>query len=182
MPSLIEKSPCDDLLPVLDGGLKLSEAREARITSVTPFAGKDRGVATALKSLGLGWPKPGQAVTGQAGACLWTGRGQAFLVGPVPEGLDGIAALTDQSDAWARMELTGPHVAEVLARLVPLDLRAAVFPVGTVARSGLNHMMMILHRTGDDCFEIMVFRSMAATAVEEIRHAMAARAARTSVL
>ena len=181
MPSLIEKTACDDLLPVMEGGLTLSEADPAPITSVAPFAGQERAAGSALKALGLGWPKPGQAVTGQGGTCLWSGQGQALLIGPEPEGLVGIAALTDQSDAWARLELSGPHAADVLARLVPLDLRERAFPVGAVARSGLNHMMMVLHRTGSESFEVLVFRSMAATAVHELRHAMVAHAARTSV-
>lgn len=180
MPSLIEKSPCDGLLPVYTGGLKLTEVAPARITSVAPLNGKERAVASALKALGLGWPAPGTSVVRGDAACLWSGRGQAFLIGAAPDGLDGIAALTDQSDGWARMRLEGPGAESVLARFVPLDLRAAVFPVGSVARSGLNHMMMVLSRTGDECFDIMVFRSMATTAVHELHQAMAALAARAA--
>ncbi|MBC7142162.1 MAG: sarcosine oxidase subunit gamma, partial [Rhodobacteraceae bacterium] len=103
MPSLIEKTACNGLLPVVAGGVSLSELPPARITSVAPLAGKDRAVATALKALGLGWPAPGRSVTKGAAGCLWTGRGQAFLIGADPDGLSAIAALTDQSDGWARM-------------------------------------------------------------------------------
>ncbi len=180
MPSLFEKTPCEGLLPLAIGGMTLTEIAAERITSVAPFAGKDRAVGAALKALGLGWPKPGQSVAGKGGRILWTGRGQAFLIGADPEGLAGIAALTDQSDGWARIELSGADVEAVLARLVPLDLGAAAFPKGSVARSSLGHMMMVLHRSEDRAFEIMVFRSMAATAVHELHAAMTALAARAA--
>lgn len=178
MPSLIETTPCEGLLPVSAGGVTLTEAGPARITSVAPLRGKARAVATALRKLGLGWPEPGRSVRSDGAACLWTGRDQAFLIGASPDGLDGIAALTDQSDGWARMRLEGAGAEAVLARLVPLDLRAAVFPEGAVARSGLNHMMAVLTREGPDAFGIMVFRSMAGSAVHEIAVAMKAVAAR----
>ena len=178
MPSLIETSACDGLLPVQAGGVMLDEAAPARITSVAPFGGREKAVAAALRQLGLGWPDPGRSVRVGGAACLWTGRGQAFLVGTAPDGLEGIAALTDQTDGWARLRLRGPGAVAVLARLVPLDLGAAAFPEGAVARTGLNHMMAVLTREGPDAFGIMVFRSMAGSAVHEIAVAMRAVAAR----
>lgn len=181
MSSLIAISACDGLLPVIAGDVTLSAPEPARITSVAPFEGKDRAVGTALKALGLDWPAPGQAIIRDGISCLWAGRGQAFVIGADPAGLDRIAALTDQSDGWARMRLEGRGAEAVLTRLVPLDLGARAFPVGSVARSGLNHMMMVLHRSGPATFEIMVFRSMAATAAHEIGTAMAALAARAGL-
>ena len=180
MPSLIETTPCEGLLPVTAGGVTLSEAAPARITSVAPFKGKERAVAAALKKLGLGWPGPGQSFRAGGSDCLWTGRDQAFLIGAAPEGLSGVAALTDQSDGWARMRLEGAEAEAVLARLVALDLGAAAFPEGATARTGLNHMMMVLTRHGPEAFGIMVFRSMAGSAVNEIAVAMKALAARAS--
>ncbi len=180
MPSLIETTPCEGLLPVDTGGVALSEAAPARITSVAPFKGKEKAVAAALKKLGLGWPGPGQSFRAGEAACLWTGRDQAFLIGAAPEGLSGIAALTDQSDGWARMRLEGAEAEAVLARLVALALGAAAFPEGATARTGLNHMMMVLTREGPEAFGIMVFRSMAGSAVHEIAVAMKAVAARAS--
>lgn len=181
MPSLIEKTACEGLLPVTAGGVTLSELPAARITSVAPLNGKDRAVATALKALSLGWPAPGRSVAKGGASCLWTGRGQAFLIGAAPDGLAGNAALTDQSDGWARMRLDGARAAAVLSRLVPLDLSAAAFPVGAVARTGLNHMMLVLSRPAAESFDLMVFRSMAVSAVHEIRQPMAACAARASI-
>lgn len=178
MASLIENMPLDGLLPVTGGGVTLTARVPRPVTSVMPFDGTGASLAPALKKLGLAFPVAGQSVGAGAVWCLWTGRNQAFLVGADPAGLEGKAALTDQSDGWAVMRLEGADAVAVLARLVPLDLRAAVFGVGAVARSGLNHMMMILHRVTEDCFDIWVFRSMAATAVHEVTQAMETVAAR----
>jgi len=181
VPSLIETTACEGLLPVATQDVTLGELPFACITSVAPFDGQQDAVAAALKALGLGWPGPGQSVRAGGSACLWTGRGQAFVIGAAPEGLAGIAALTDQSDGWARMQLDGPGAEAVLARLVALDLRPAAFPEGAVARTGLNHIPSVILREGPGAFQIMVFRSMAGSAIEELQRAMKAVAARAAI-
>ena len=180
MASLIEKTPATGLTPVSAGDALLTEAPVGPITSIAPFRGKDRAVSSALKPLGLSFPGPGKVSGKGEAACIWTGRGQAFLVGaePPPD-LKGIAALTDQSDAWVTLRLAGAAAEAVLARLVPLDLRVQTgFKTGTAARTVLGHMPLILRRTGVAEFELMTFRSMAGHAVHELSVAMKAVAAR----
>ena len=180
MVSLIAKSPLDGLVPVSAGPLILSEARLGPITSVAPFAGREAEVAQGLADIGLGWPAANRAVTAGEAACLWTGRGQAFVMGlEVPATLGSSAALTDQSDGWAALELAGAGWRDVLARLVPIDLRDGAFGVGHVPRTALNHMMSVVWRTGEASVRILVFRSMAATALRELHEAMRAVAARS---
>lgn len=179
MASLIERAPCEGLLPLEIPECQLTGVALGQVTSIAPFNGKDRAVAVALKPLGLSLPKPGKSSAKGGATCLWTGQGQAFLIGAAPpETLQGLAALTDQSDGWAAMRLDGLQGEAVLARLVPLDLRMAAFARGAVLRSQLGHMPMILRRTGAQGFQIMVFRSMAATAVHELHQAMRSVAAR----
>ena len=87
--------------------------------------------------------------------------------------------MSDQSDGWVVLEVGGAGAVDVLARLVPADLRLAAFPVGRAIRSQLNHMNVVILRGGDHAFEIMVFRSMARTAWHELEttmHMVAARA------
>ncbi|MEZ5732894.1 MAG: sarcosine oxidase subunit gamma [Paracoccaceae bacterium] len=181
MASLIETGPCDGLLPMTIGDAQLAETSTGRLTSVAPFNGTAKGVAAGLKTLGLGWPEPGQSVSAKSARILWTGRGQALLFNADPAPLHGLAALTDQSDGWAGLALSGPDAEAVLARLVPVDLRDAAFPVGGVIRTGLNHMMMILVREEMDRFMILVFRSMVRSAIHELSVAMEAVAARAAV-
>lgn len=179
MVRLIEKTPCDGLLPLAVGDLTLRELPPAQITSVAPPSGQEDKLAKPLKMLGLGWPAPNTCLAMDESVIIWSGRGQAFLIGVDPGGLIGLAAMTDQSDGWARMRLQGPGVADVLARHVPLDL-SGVRP-GWAARTSIGHMMAVLACQTEGAIDIMVFRSMAATAVHELHGAMKALAARASV-
>lgn len=180
MASLIAKSATDGLLPLSIGTLTLRDATPARLSAIAPFVGQDKAVDTALRALGLGWPGPDRAMVADAAACLWSGRGQAFVVNADVSALTG-AAVTDIGDGWVGLGLDGAGAAEALARLIPLDLGAKAFPVGASARSGLGHMMVLIHRSAAAAFTLYVFRSMAATAVHEIETAMKALAARASV-
>lgn len=180
MAELIEKSPCAGMgLPRIDGGVVLEEWLPGAITSVAPLAGA--GADAALAPLGFGFPAPNTMAQAQGARIVWTGRGQAFVIGAdAPEGLASVAALTDQSDGWAGLRLSGPAAADVLARLVPLDLSPRVFPTCAAARSLLGHMALVLMRPEPEVFDLLVFRSMARTAVHELETAMTQLAARTS--
>ncbi len=177
MPDLIAK-PALGLAPVTHAGTTLAEAPLARITAIAPFAGHEHAVSTALHPLGLGFPAPNTAQTAVAGDIIWTARAQAFLLGAAPP-TDLPAAVTDQSDAWVTLTLTGPQARATLNRLVPLDLRAA--QQGQAFRSALNHMPLILIVDGPDAFRLMTFRSMARTAWHELTEAMTMIAARTAL-
>ena len=122
-------------------------------------------------------PAPNTFTEKEGARIVWTGREQAFLMGVEVPALDG-AAVTDQSDGWTTLSLSGAAAADVLARLVPLDLRLAACPVGTALRTQVNHMNAVILRTGDYGFEILVFRSMARTAWHELEAAMGMVAAR----
>ena len=78
----------------------------------------------------------------------------------------------DVSDAFAGLALDGPAAAEVLARLVPLDLTA-----GLPARTRLRHTPVIVTARTEG-FGLLVPRSLAASAVEDLVGAMRAVAAR----
>jgi sarcosine oxidase subunit gamma len=174
VPELIAKLPLG-AAPVTAGGVTLAEVALAPMTSVAPFNGKDKAVARALKAMGLRFPAPNTAVAQGGAEIIWTGRGQAFLIGPDPAPLAAAAALTDQTDGWAGFLLSGDGAAAVLARLVPVD--CAAMAEGASVRTMLVHMNLILTRRADG-FRMMVFRSMARAAWHEIGEAMHRVAAR----
>lgn len=102
-----------------------------------------------------------------------------MLIGAAPDkGLLELAGVTDQSDAWAVVEISGNGVEEVLARLVPMDLRGATFKKGHTARTMVQHMSAAITRVGPKSFEIMVMRSMARTLVHDLETAMQSVVAR----
>ncbi|MGQ0565733.1 MAG: sarcosine oxidase subunit gamma [Gemmobacter sp.] len=177
MPDLIA-TPALDHPPVTRGQATLAVVDLGRMTSIAPFAGQEGAVQAALSGLGLDFPAPNRMHEGQGARIIWTGRAQAFLIGPAAPDLGGLAATTDQTDGWVALSLSGPSAADVLMRLVPLDLRA--FAPGDAARSGLNHMPLILWRDAAG-FTILTFRSMARTAWHEIETAMEMLEARARV-
>lgn len=178
MANLVALSPCEGLLPKTIGAVTLAEVDPGQVTSVLPFKGQEAQVGAALKdALGVGFPSPNRLVSKAGIRALWVGKGQALLMGGACPELGG-AACVDQSDAWCVVEIAGEGAESVLARLVPLDLRASVFKRGHTARSLIGHMTGSITRTGENAFEIMVFRSMAETLVEELTRAAEGVAAR----
>jgi heterotetrameric sarcosine oxidase gamma subunit len=157
VPELIAKSALEGQGPVTAGGVTLAELQVGPITSIAVLPGGAKALAKGLKPMGLTFPAQNSFAEKKG------------------------AAVTDQSDGWAVLSLSGLAAVEVLARLVPLDLRLAAFPVGRVARSGLNHMNAVILRTGDYAVEVMVFRSMARTAWHELETTMHMVAARSGV-
>jgi len=171
---LIAKSALDGLLPLAVGQFCLSEATPDFITSIAPFKGQGDAASKALRAAcGVAFPAPGCSCEGDDIRAIWTGQGQAFLLAgvPVEPSLSRLAALSDQTDGWVVLRLVGAGARDVLARRTSVDLRPSVFGVGHVARAPLGGMMSVLVRIAAG-FEIMVFRSMAGTAVREIGAAM----------
>ena len=163
MVELTALTPCDGLLPLTIGTVTLDEVRYDRITSVAPFAGQD--VSAVLPSMNQ-----------RSETAIWAGHGVWMVLGDAPEGVH--AATTDQSDAWAIVRLSGADAEAVLARLVPVDLRAVQFPEGSVAKTMLAHLSVSVSRVGADAFEIWAMRSMAKTLVHDLEVAMTSVAAR----
>ena len=182
MPDLIAKSALAGHAPLIRAGTRLAEGAAAPITSIAPYPGRRAQVDAALAPLGLVFPGPNAQSSSPQARLVWAGRDMAFLIGAeAPATLADHAALTDQTDGWAILGLSGPLAEAALMRPVPLDLRLAAFPVGCTARAPLNHMQAILTRTEDQAFEVMVFRSMARTAWAELTEALEVLEARAKV-
>ncbi|GAB5448185.1 sarcosine oxidase subunit gamma [Gymnodinialimonas sp.] len=177
MASLTPKTAFDGLLPVTSGTVTLSELTPEAITWIAPAKGRMAAVSKALeKQIKAPFPEPGKI----SGPAVWTGPGQAMVLGPALKPIKD-AAFSDQTSAWACCALEGATARDVLARLVPIDLRAQAFKTGHCARTLLGHMNCVLMHPAKDRFEIMVFRSMAATATHELTRAMDGVAARYAV-
>ncbi|WP_293451832.1 sarcosine oxidase subunit gamma [Planktotalea sp.] len=170
MVDLIATTPAGAMKPYVSGVATLSEIALGKATSIAPFKGQGAAVETAL---GIKLPKVGKSTSRAGQGVVWFSQGQFLALGfDVPAGVHGLAALTDQSDAWCALDLTGEGAEDVLARLVPVDLRITTFKAGHALRSQLGHMPLHITRLKSGGFRLLSFRSMAGTTVHEIQRAM----------
>ena len=78
--------------------------------------------------------------------------------------------ITDQSDGWALLELKGEHCCAVLERLCALDIDEAVFNVGQLARTSIEHINTVLLRSEINRFLVLTPRSSAHSFVHAFEH------------
>jgi sarcosine oxidase subunit gamma len=113
---------------------------------------------SARRGAAIGLPSPGRALPMWGGIALGIAPATALLVGAArPDVAD--AAVIDQSGGFVVLRLAGPAAAEVLARGCRLDLHEAAFPPGSVARTPIAQVPVILHR--HDGFDLIVPATLA---------------------
>jgi len=169
---LIALTPLAGHVPLTVGRFDLTEADLGPIHSVAPLPGRRAALDAALLAAGFVFPAPSEMHEGPAGRMVWAGRDLAFLMGAAPsDAVRAAAAVTDQSDGWAALRLSGRGIADVLARLVPVDCGDGALPPGRAVRTQINHMPGLLLREGAEAVVLMTFRSMGATLVHEVAEA-----------
>jgi methylglutamate dehydrogenase subunit D len=93
------------------------------------------------------------------------------------QSLGDCASVSDQSDAYAILRLTGPRVRAALAKLTPIDIHPRSFHVNSVAQTLCGYVNVTLWRLedsqGDPVFEIWVGRSLAVSLYQAISHGAA---------
>lgn len=166
------------------GGNRIREVSDAAMASLAMLKGQGAAFKKAAASRLGELPAPGHAVDSAAGhggganhtSSIWMGPDQ-YLV----EGIDAAtlaatfgasAAITDQSDAWVRFDVTGGDVVAMLERLSGADTRR--MQAGSATRTAIHHMhCVIVCRAGGTDFTILGPRSSAAS----LHHALVAAAA-----
>lgn len=178
MVELKAQSPAAGLLPQTIGAIALTEAAVGTITALMVRPRQAAALDRALRAAhGVGWPAPGVAESGDAASCCWAGLGTAFLIGPDPDpGLAQFAGVSDQSDAWVVIDVRGPQLQDLFARVTPIDL--AAFTVGRTARTLCQHVPVSIIGLPEGGFRVMAFRSMARTLVQDLTEAARSVAAR----
>ena len=101
----------------------------------------------------------------------WAGFDQYFAVADewregalyreLKERLGSIATVSDQSHGRVIIRISGPNARQVLAKGTPVDLHRNEFPIGKSAVTQMAHVGVHLTRTGENTFELSVFRGFA---------------------
>ena len=155
------------------GGVTVTILDNLGLASAHVRKGQQAALAAKVKkAYGLAPPtSPARAAKGDV-AFVATGPGAWMAVsegGPlgwadkVAADLSGLASVNDQSDGYAAVRLEGPDLMGVLEKGVFIDLHDSAFPVGSSAGVSIAHIGAILWRREAAVYEILVFRSYAAS-------------------
>jgi heterotetrameric sarcosine oxidase gamma subunit len=130
--------------------------------------GVRRGQEAALgAALGLPLPPPGRA---RANLLRLSPVQLLFLAESVQ--IDrALASVNDQSSGLACFELVGPDIRAALAAMCRVDLHDAAFAVGSVARTSMAQMPIVLWRTGTNEFCALAQATLAQSFAEALGHA-----------
>lgn len=133
-------------------GVVLREVPDLRLSQVAAWPDTLTAVgARAASAVGAAGPGgPGKAVTGAGGALLRIEPLKWWLVGgtaPVLAAQEGAVLDLSHSRTWLRV--VGADAANLLCRHLPLDLREASFPAGSVASTAFHHVGVTLWHSGD---------------------------------
>ena len=148
----------------------IDNIRKLRL-QVSPRAGID--ISPLQKLFGCVLPDSPQEKVSNEAAAYWLGPNDWLLVNPGPD-TDNIAhalreaangatyALTDVSDAWSIIDISGDDAQSRLAEGCSVDLDDDEFPVGRYALTRLQNLSVIIHRLDDTPrYRILVDRSVA---------------------
>jgi len=153
-------------------GVTLSLVHPCEVVSLIAARGKSRALAAAVKK-DFGLDLPGMGVSASARGVTAHGTapeqwlavapaaGAGSLAGRLDRKLDALAMVTDQSHGRTVMGLSGPRARDVLAKGTAVDLRPGSFAPGMCASTQIGHVGVMIACTGDDSFELSVFRSFA---------------------
>ncbi|WP_298850056.1 hypothetical protein [uncultured Ruegeria sp.] len=153
------------------GTLTFQEREDVALASVSARPGQEEALKTKLHSVcGIAAPDAGQWKKGETSSLHWLGPDQYLCeeayTGPLELArrmateLDGIASVTDQSDVFTRIDMTGPGAIDLLQRLTVLDVEQ--MQAGAFNRSAIHHVGCLLrcNEAGAD-FSVYAPRSYA---------------------
>jgi len=95
-------------------------------------------------------------------------HGGNLFAATLREKIGDLASISDQSDGYAVLRLSGPKVRDTLSKLMPIDLHPRAFKIGDVAATVAAHIGVTAWRLDDNVdgsprFEIALFRSLVAS-------------------
>jgi len=165
------------------GDLRLREQTGIALVSLAiPLDGEAAATKAIRAAYGLDLPAPGRLASAKGHLLVRTGPDQAMLAfdhpvadanAMVQAALAGAVFTTDQTDVWVALRLTGPGARAALERICPIDLDDAAFPVGSAARTAMEHMGAMVLRDTDDGFLLLSASSSARSFLHAVETSIA---------
>lgn len=150
--------------------LLIGERRGWSLVQVAAFAGTATEFQDAMRSvLTADLPtRVGEVVPVEGRRLLKTGVSQYWIITPQEDDIlralhravtAQMGAITPLSHSRTCIFLEGAAARELLAKGVPLDFHPDVFGVDRFALTGLNHTPVLIHRCGEDRYELYALRT-----------------------
>src|SRR6056297_1802469 len=153
-------------------GVRLWAPADLAVVSLALPLGREDEARSAIEA-GFGAALPGigkSAVTSESTRLIRLAPDLAFAVFThatpdaervVADRLDGAVYTTDQTDVWVALALSGGNTRRALERICPIDLHPQVFGVDYAARTVMEHLGVLILRTGDDDYLLLSASSSA---------------------
>jgi len=166
------------------GGIRLRAPADLALVSIAlPLGGEETAHRAITAASGCALPDVGKAAATpkREAHLLRMGVDQALVLfaHPAPDAdsavataLAGLAYTTDQTDVWAILEMSGSRARTALERICPLDLHDGAFAVMDVARTVMEHLGVIILRTGEESWLLMSASSSAGSFVHALETSM----------
>ena len=127
--------------------------------------GDDAAFESALSShLGLARPVPGQFHDQDTFRLCGLAQDQFFLMGlkakdadehALKSQLQDAAYVTDQSDSWLTLQISGDEARSAMERICPINLSATAFASGSIARTSMEHLSAIVMAEQDGSLTLL---------------------------
>ena len=152
------------------GNIRLREVANQSLIAMAIPQGEESKFKNNIKNIfNLKMPSPTKSVKNKDTRLLFTQPDQIFVLmkrAEDPENSMAItfgasAYITDQTDAWVILEISGESSREALERICQVDLDKNVFQLDGMARTSMEHMSAIIIRKADDTFYLMSASSSA---------------------
>ena len=152
------------------GTIRLREISNQSLIAMAIPLGEETKFKNSIKNIfGLKMSSPNKSVKNKDTRIFSTQPDQIFVLTKRtddPEKSMAIevgksAYITDQTDAWVILEISGSSSREALERICQLDLDKEIFQLDSMARTSMEHMSAIIIRKADDTFYLMSASSSA---------------------
>ncbi|MEI4234319.1 sarcosine oxidase subunit gamma [Roseovarius sp. D22-M7] len=153
-------------------GVRLWAPTDLAVVSLALPLGREDAAMAAIKAAhGTALPEIGKSVVTADGVRLIRlAPDLAFAVFThatpdaervVAERLGGAVYTTEQTDVWVALGLSGPDARRALERICMLDLHSDAFAVDDAARTVMEHLGVLILRTGADDYLLLSASSSA---------------------
>jgi heterotetrameric sarcosine oxidase gamma subunit len=162
-------------------GVTLAETQLGSIVQLAAWRGEERAMIDAIaKVTGLALPDgAGGGVAADSKNAFGFAPGK-FLAADHDEGLAAAfttaiapetGTVTDLSHGRTAIRISGPKAEWVLAKFFAVDFSLPAFPLGSGLSTVHHDIFAQIQRTGDDRFDVYVFRSFARAFWQSLCHA-----------